>query len=146
MKKHSELIFENFNRPLSSIPFHFDVDGIERYFSEGFPAHLAIHRVDMRDSNKEEYTIPHFHEDEDEINILIPDEGDELVYKIQLGEEIFTVNGSKSIWIPSGLTHGANVVSGSGYFVAIRVKTTGSGNIPKSFSTNELMESDPNKD
>ncbi|GAA0893937.1 hypothetical protein GCM10009122_36170 [Fulvivirga kasyanovii] len=122
MKKYADLIFENLNIPLSSIPYHFDVKGVDRFFAEGFPAHLAIHKINAIDKNEEQYTKLHSHDDEDEINILIPEEGKKLVYEIQLGDEVFEVEGAKSIWMPAGLKHASNVISGSGYFVAIRIK------------------------
>ncbi|MEN7551132.1 hypothetical protein AAG747_24635 [Rapidithrix thailandica] len=122
MKKHQDLIFKNLNIPLSSIPHHNDVEGIDRFFAEGFPVHLAIHKISAIDKNEEQYTKPHAHEDEDEINILIPEEGSELVYEIQLGDELHVVEGAKSVWMPAGLKHASNVISGSGYFIAIRMK------------------------
>ncbi|WP_315821355.1 cupin domain-containing protein [Paraflavitalea speifideaquila] len=65
------------------------------------------------------YTKPHTHNDFDEINILI---GDSLRYLIQLGEETYEMEGNHSIWIPAGTLHAANVIQGSGYFVAIRLE------------------------
>jgi hypothetical protein len=114
---HKELIFKNIGSPLSSIPFHHDIDGIERLFAEGFPLHLAIHQIHEMPSPPSPYTRPHAHEFA-EINILI---GDELRYQIQLANEIYELKGSFSIWIPAGVLHAANVIQGTGYFVAIRL-------------------------
>lgn len=112
------LIVRNISSPLSGIPFHHDVESIERLFAKGYPLHLAIHRVKTIQCPPAPYTDPHLHDDFDEINILI---GDELQYRIQLGEETFELKGNFSIWIPAGTLHAANVLSGEGYFVAIRL-------------------------
>lgn len=112
------LIVRNISSPLSGIPFHHDVEGIERLFAKGYPLHLAIHTVRAVQWPPAPYTEPHAHDDFDEINILI---GDELQYRIQLGDEIFELKGSFSIWIPAGMVHAANVLRGDGYFVAIRL-------------------------
>ncbi len=118
LKKYENFIFKNSTAPLSTIPFHADVPYIERYFSEGFPLHLAIHKVS--DANEfQEYTKPHSH-DVHEINIIIGDENN-LEYLVQLGDEVFEVRSNSSIWIPSGLQHSANVIKGSGYYIAIRL-------------------------
>ena len=117
-----ELIFDFKERPLSMLPFHHEVDGLIRYAADQFPTHLAVHEIDSEEKNTNEYTEPHFHEEEDEINIIIPSKNRKLIYRIQLGEDIFLVRGYKSIWIPAGVVHAANVVRGSGYFVTIRMK------------------------
>lgn len=118
MKKYEKLIFKNSIIPLSTIPFHTDIPCIERYFPEGFPVHLAVHKVS--DANEfQEYTKPHSH-DIPEINIIIGEEAC-LVYSIQLGDEVFEVKSNSSIWIPAGLQHSANVIEGSGYYIAIRL-------------------------
>jgi len=120
---YKELIFKNENSPLSSIPFHDDVSCIERFFSKLFPLHLAIHKVTDADGLIEDYTEPHIHEDEDELNIIIGEEG-MLEYKIQLGEQEYTVSSNSSVWVPAGVKHSANVLHGNGYFITIRMEPT----------------------
>lgn len=105
---------------LSSVPFHRDSAYIQRYFSEDFPCHLAIHQITgAKYETQEQYTDPHTH-DVDEINIIIGDE-EGLEYAIQLGDEVFRVNAPISVYIPAGLPHAANVLRGSGYFLALRL-------------------------
>lgn len=118
-----QLIYHNDPSPLSSVPFHRDVACIERLFPQGFPVHLAIHRVVGAQADIGAYTQAHIH-DVDEINILIGDEGG-LEYEIQLGEELFCVRSNASIYIPGGMVHAANVLSGSGYFIALRLPRKG---------------------
>ncbi|MFS0762816.1 cupin domain-containing protein [Peribacillus phoenicis] len=120
---YEKLIFKNENSPLSSIPFHKDVQCIERFFSNEFPFHLAIHKVTNANGLDEDYTIPHVHNEEDEINIIVGEECG-LEYRIQLGEKEFVVSSNSTIWIPAGVKHSANVLKGNGYFIAIRMEPT----------------------
>ncbi|WP_459480609.1 hypothetical protein [Clostridium saccharoperbutylacetonicum] len=117
-KKYEHLVINNKNIPLSAVAFHNDVACIERYFAEGFPLHLAIHKVSNAE-NVEKYTDSHVH-DVDELNIIIPgDEG--MEYLIQLGDEEYNIKTNTSILIPKGLAHAANIVKGSGYYIAVRL-------------------------
>ena len=115
-KAYASLIFENKFSPLSTIPFHKDVEGLDRYFAEGFPYHLAIHHIHSMEQQPEAYTVPHEHS-YPELNIII---GNELCYAITLGGERYELTGNHSVWIPAGVAHSANVLLGSGYFVAMR--------------------------
>lgn len=117
--QYQKLIHQNVPSPLSSVAFHHDVASIERFFSDTFPMHLAIHKVtDAKGGDP--YTEPHSH-DVPEINIIIGDEEGALEYAIQLGEEIFRVRSNSTVWIPAGMSHASNVICGSGYFIAIRL-------------------------
>jgi mannose-6-phosphate isomerase-like protein (cupin superfamily) len=104
---------------LSDVPFHTNTNAVKRYVAKDFPVLVAVHEVSAITSTPAEYTQPHVHEDEDEINIIVSTE--ELLYKIQLGEEIFTVQSNSSIWIPRGVIHSANVLKGAGYFITMRM-------------------------
>jgi quercetin dioxygenase-like cupin family protein len=104
---------------LSSIAFHNNTRSIKRYFAENFPLHIAVHEVSAVKSAPSEYTLPHSHEDFEEINIIISPE--RLLYKIQLGNDEYTVSNNANIWIPKGMLHSANVLEGSGYFIALRI-------------------------
>lgn len=115
----SPYIFPNIDTPLSNIPYHADVTCIRRLFAENFPCHLAVHHITDA-LTPVQYTQPHTHT-VDEINIIIPNPNDDLEYNIQIGEDIMTLNGHNSIWIPAGVEHSANVVSGNGYYIAIRL-------------------------
>lgn len=117
-KKYEHLIIQNKKQPLSTVDFHKDVSCIERYFAEGFPFHLAIHKV-VNAENVDRYTELHTH-DVDELNIIIC-EDNEMDYLIQLGNEEYHVKSNTSIWIPKGLPHSANIIRGSGYFIAMRL-------------------------
>lgn len=117
-KKYEHLIIENKREKLSTVAFHNDVSCIDRYFAEGFPFHLAIHKVSKAE-NVKKYTELHTH-DVDELNIIICEDG-EMEYLIQLGDEEYHLKSNTSIWIPKGLPHSANVILGSGYYIAMRL-------------------------
>src|SRR5258706_13675815 len=118
MKQLKDLIFQMDNIPLSTVPYHSDVEGINRFFSEMFPLHMAIHEVSRESEVEENYTKLHKH-NVAEINIIVGN--DELRYKIGLEDEEFVVGPNTGIWIPAGVRYSANFVKGKGYFIAIRL-------------------------
>jgi cupin superfamily acireductone dioxygenase involved in methionine salvage len=118
MKTIKDLIFPLENIPLSTVPHHSDVEGIERYFSEVFPVHMAVHDFNRKDSILEKYTSLHQH-DVAEINIILG--SDDVQYRIGLEDEEFIVGRNTGIWIPAGIRHSANLITGIGYYIAIRL-------------------------
>lgn len=104
---------------LANVPFHQNTPNITRFIAALFPHHLAVHEVNAVNQPPEAYTFLHTHNDHDEINIIISP--GKLVYSIQLGDEEHIVQSNASIWVPRGVMHSANVLEGSGYFIAIRV-------------------------
>jgi mannose-6-phosphate isomerase-like protein (cupin superfamily) len=112
-------IFDMKQAALSDVPFHNNTASITRYIARQFPLHMAVHRVSPVMMTPPAYTQPHVHHDYNEINIIISDE--QLEYKILLGNNEYVVRNNSSIWIPMGTIHAANVLRGSGYFIAIRV-------------------------
>jgi mannose-6-phosphate isomerase-like protein (cupin superfamily) len=112
-------IFDMKQAALSEVPFHNNTISITRYIARQFPLHMAVHRVSPVMMPPPAYTQPHVHHDYNEVNIIISDE--HLEYKILLGNKEYVVRNNSSIWIPIGTIHAANVLSGSGYFIAIRV-------------------------
>jgi len=90
INEEQSLIFKMLIAALSAVPFHEDTASVTRFVAPGFPVHLAVHEVSRVVSTPVEYTQPHFHEDHDEINIILSEK--KLLYKIQLGSEEFTVS------------------------------------------------------
>ena len=113
------LIFKMLPAALSGVPFHQNTESITRYFSKGFPVHLAVHEVSPVATTPAEYTQPHIHSDSDEVNIIISK--DSLLYKIQLDTDEYIAGNNSCIWIPRGMIHSANVLKGAGYFITIRL-------------------------
>lgn len=118
-KEKPPFIFEMMPAELSDVPFHTNTAAITRLFADGFPLHAAVHEVSPVIQPPEEYTQPHVHADSDEVNIIISKR--ELKYKIQLGDEVYIVNNNACVWIPKGMSHAANVLKGSGYFITLRL-------------------------
>jgi hypothetical protein len=111
-------ITELVRAPLSGVPFHQDCDFISRLFAEHFPVHLAVHEVSPVHTPPLQYTQLHVHDDTNEINLLLS--SSQLVYRIQLANDVYEVGANSSVWIPKGIQHSANVLSGEGYFVTMR--------------------------
>jgi hypothetical protein len=82
--------------------------------------HIVAHEIRDVSADRRSYCEPHVH-DCPEINILLS--LTRLVYEIRLGDEVYLVEAPATIYIPAGLIHSANVVEGSGFFVAL-VQTT----------------------
>ena len=119
-REDGSVVCPNVSSPMSAVVAHRDIDCIERFFASGFPLHLAIHKVNEAEPKRRDYTDLHVHP-QGEINVIIPD-AQGLEYEIQLGDEVFRVSEGASIWIPPNVPHSANVIRGSGYFVAVRLK------------------------
>jgi len=77
--------------------------------------HVAVHFVDASEKMPE-YSQLHQH-DHDEINLILSES--KLTYQIQLGDETYKVSSNSSIFIPHGLPHSAQAISGKGIFVCI---------------------------
>ena len=82
--------------------------------------HIVYHEIRDVPAAHRSYCEPHVH-DCDEINILISDS--ELSYMIRLGDDLFVVNAPATVRVPAGVVHSANVIAGTGYYIAI-VDTT----------------------
>ncbi|MFZ5892762.1 MAG: hypothetical protein ACOY0T_17010 [Myxococcota bacterium] len=63
-----------------------------------------------------QYCAPHLH-DFAEVNILLT--LGRLKYEFRLGDETYRVEAPASIYVPAGLVHSANVIEGSGFFLAL---------------------------
>ena len=77
---------------------------------------VIVHQIKKLPRKVKEYCDLHAHK-YDEINLILSETG-RLVYRIQLGEEVFKVSSPAAIYIPAGLKHSANVIKGKGLFVA----------------------------
>lgn len=105
--------------PLETIDHHIMTSGIERLAVSGIPLHCALHSVNV-EQNQHIYSLTHRHEADDELNIIINDQGHELTYRFVVDGETFELSAPASVWIPAGIDHEANVIKGRGTFVCLR--------------------------
>jgi len=122
MRKYKKYITKGIHEPLSKIQFHkkAPIKRISMLSKKTIPEskiHVAVHFVDAIDKKISKYSILHMH-DVDEVNILLS-QNDKLVYEIQLDDEIYKVSSPVTIFIPKGVKHRADVISGSGFFVCL---------------------------
>lgn len=122
MQKYKKYITKGVPESLSKVPFHkkAPIKRISMLNKKTMPEsniHAAVHFVDIIDKKISKYSILHKH-DADEVNIILS-ENDKLVYEIQLDDEIYKVNSPVTIFIPKGVKHRADVISGRGFFVCL---------------------------
>jgi len=122
MRKYKKYITKGIPEPLSEVQFHkkAPIKRISMLSKKTIPEskiHAAVHFVDAIDKKISKYSILHKH-DVDEVNILLS-QNDKLVYEIQLDDEIYKVSSPVTIFIPKGVNHRADVISGSGFFVCL---------------------------
>jgi hypothetical protein len=122
MQKYKKYITKGIHEPLSKIPFHqkTSIKRISMLSKKIMPEsniHTAVHFIDVSDKKIPKYSVLHKH-DVDEINLILSQD-DDLVYEIQLDNEIYKVRSPATIFIPKGVNHRADVVSGRGIFVCL---------------------------
>lgn len=123
IRSHASLISRGEVHGLKDVPFHGGGDAplVRRVLSGGnvhpqAEKRIVSHELRMVSAEHRTYCEPHVH-DCPEFNILLSQ--DRLVYEITLGSENYIVEAPASIYIPAGLVHSANVIEGSGFFIAI---------------------------
>jgi hypothetical protein len=122
-KKHASLISPGLVQPLHHVPFHKNgIAPLTRRVLAGADVlpevrkHLVAHELREVSPGSRIYCEPHVH-DCTEINILLS--MSRLVYEIQLADETYIVEAPATIYIPAGLIHSANVIEGTGFFLAM---------------------------
>jgi len=121
MRKYKKYITKGIPESLSKIPFHkkAPIKRLSMLSKKTIPEsniHAAVHIVDIH-KKISKYSTLHKH-NADEVNIILS-QGDKLVYEIQLDDEIYNVSAPSTIFIPKGVRHRADVISGSGFFVCL---------------------------
>lgn len=120
-KKYQDLIKKGVSEPMHKVPFHKKAP-IKRFsmlskkIIPQSDMHIAVHFVDAT-KKLSEYSSPHKH-NKDEINLILSEDSN-LKYRIDLEDETYTVTSPCTIFIPKGLTHTAQAISGKGTFVCI---------------------------
>lgn len=122
-KKHSALISTGLVQPLHHVPFHSNgIAPLTRRVMAGAEVlpqvkkHVVAHELREVSAAFRSYCEPHVH-DCAEINILLS--MSRLVYEIRLADETYIVEAPATIYIPAGLVHSANVLEGTGFFLAM---------------------------
>ncbi len=123
MKKYSHLINRGIVKSLQSVAFHNKekapikrLEMLEKKKINQKGVKIVVHVIKKVPKKVRNYTELHRHK-YDEINLILSEKG-ELVYRIQIEDEVYIVKSPASVYIPKGLRHSANVLSGEGIFVA----------------------------
>ncbi len=121
--KYSHLITKGIEQPLSSVAFHHDAP-LTRYVmlqkdktqgDGGF--RVVAHIINNLQGEVDPYCELHWH-DFDEVNHILS-EDNSLKYRIRLEDEEYEVSAPATVYIPKGIKHAAEVISGKGVFLAI---------------------------
>lgn len=122
IKNYQHLITSGIDVPLENVKEH-GVAPFNRILMSGkeaeanFNKHIAIHVINENlPYEKRFYSLPHKHNC-DEWNIILGT--NDLTFEIMLNGELFIVKSPATVYIPQGTSHSANVLSGSGYFIAL---------------------------
>lgn len=121
MGKYEKFIQKGIEEPLENVPFHgkAPIKRLSMLNKNTIPqsdTHVAVHFVDAS-KNLPKYSQLHKH-DHDEINLILSEQS-ELAYQIQLEDEKYQVSSPSTIFIPKGINHSAQAISGNGIFVCI---------------------------
>ncbi len=122
MSSYRKFIKKGVSEPLNKIPFHSKAP-IKRYSmlsKKLIPeanTHIAVHFVDSSKKKIPSYSKLHKHS-HDEINLILSDNG-KLKYEIQFEDKKFKVSSPSTVFIPKGVKHRAQVLSGKGIFVCM---------------------------
>ena len=122
MKRYGKLIVKGVKESLENIPFHGKapikrLSMLSKKLVQKSDTHVAVHFIDSLPKKIPAYSKLHKH-NVDEINLILS-ENDKLTYEIQLEDEIYKVTSPSTIFIPKGVRHRAQVISGKGLFVCI---------------------------
>ena len=123
MKKYEHLITKGVEQALSTVQFHHDAP-LTRYVmlqkdsisgDGGF--RVVTHVISDLPDVIPPYSELHWH-DFDEVNLILSNDAG-LVYRIKLEDEEYEVSSPATVYIPKGLSHAAEVISGNGVYIAI---------------------------
>jgi hypothetical protein len=133
-RRYAALISHGLIEELSLVPFHNrDQAPLTRRvlsgpsIHEGLGRRIVVHELREVRADQRRYCDPHIH-DFAEVNILLSTT--QLRYEIRLGDETYFVDAPASIHVPAGLVHSANVLEGSGFFIALLDTATYSARLP----------------
>lgn len=138
--QYKDLISSGVVQPLEEVVYHRAAPAplIRRLMAGGSVLpdanhHIAVHEFSAAAPQERSYCEPHQHEC-GEINLLLSWE--QLVFRISLGDEIYTVRAPATVYIPARVLHSANVIEGTGFLIAILAN----GNYASTFASGALQE------
>ncbi len=121
MNKYQKFIKKGVIESLDKVPFHSNapikrLSMLNKTLIPQSDTHIAVHFVDASMSLPK-YSKLHKH-DHDEINLILSEDSN-LTYEIQFEDESYQVTSPSTIFIPKGIKHSAQAISGKGIFVCI---------------------------
>ena len=121
MKKYQKFIKKGVTESLDKIPFHGKapikrLSMLSKNLISQSDTHIAVHFVDAT-KKLPEYSRMHKH-NHDEINLILSEQS-RITYEIQLEDEIYNVTSPSTVFIPKGVNHRAQAISGKGLFICI---------------------------
>ncbi|MEA3515458.1 MAG: 2-isopropylmalate synthase [Nanoarchaeota archaeon] len=122
MKKFQKYIKRGVVEPLEKLPFHGKAPFkrllmLDKASIPESSNYVSVHFIKDLPKEFPKYSKLHKH-DCDEINLILS-EDDKLIYKVQFENEVYEVSSPATIFIPKGVKHSAEVLSGKGIFVCI---------------------------
>ena len=121
MNKYQKFIKKGVIESLDKVPFHGQapikrLSMLNKTVIPQSDTHIAVHFVDAS-IVLPKYSELHKH-DHDEINLILSEDFS-LTYEIQFEDESYDVTSPSTIFIPKGIRHSAQAISGKGLFVCI---------------------------
>lgn len=121
MGKYKKFITRGISEPLSDVPFHGKAPikrrlMLDKKLVPKSDMHIAVHFVDPS-KKMPQYSQLHKH-NVDEINLILSQDG-KIKYEVQMEDEIYEVSSPATIFIPKGIRHRAQALSGKGIFVCM---------------------------
>jgi len=121
VNKYQKFIKKGIIESLDKVPFHSQapikrLSMLNKTLIPQSDTHIAVHFVDAS-IDLPKYSTLHSH-DHDEINLILSEDSS-LTYDIQFEDESYEVTSPSTIFIPKGIKHSAQAISGKGLFVCI---------------------------
>jgi hypothetical protein len=121
--KHEHLITGGVEQGLGTVAAHRDapltryvlLQKDDVYGDGGF--RVVSHVINNLPKTVASYCDLHWH-DFDEVNLILS-EDNSLKYRIRLEDETYEVNSPATVYIPKGMKHAAEAISGRGIYIAI---------------------------
>ena len=121
MNKYRKFIKKGVIESLDKVPFHGKAPikrllMLSKSLIPKSNIHIAVHFVDAS-NDLPKYSKLHKH-NHDEINLILSEDSS-LTYEIQFEDESYEVTSPSTIFIPKGIKHSAQAISGKGIFVCM---------------------------